>query len=248
MRRPAGAGRAGVGAPAVFAPAAHSRFVRRRGLFPKRRAPIPPGRRSLSFALYLAAFLPLSCRERLPSIGPPDSSAVGTYELVLCRRTCGFDDSSAALIRATLVLDSTKIPVPDSQADYFAIANASAWATDLRDDHPESACFVLRETTRPPQTSHGVPLVRGVPAVAVTNWRYGLDSGLVLELYRSPDAALRMEAVVSGRQLVGRTRAAGPQGEGDIGARYVTGRRMGNPEPNVCLQAAPAHWTRDRLK
>ena len=188
----------------------------------------------------------LSCHHRsIPYIGPPDSSAVGTYELVFCRQLCKMDDSGVAIIRGTLVLDSARIVIPDSQKEYFAFANEGYWATDLRHDHPESACFVLREPGRPPSSFKGRPFVReGLPAVALTNWRYTQDTiGLEFELYRSADASFGVEAQLSGGLLLGTASSGGMLHETDFGVRYVVGKRVGAPRPALCLAAAPAHWT-----
>jgi hypothetical protein len=199
---------------------------------------------------FLLAGVASACHENRPSsIGPPDSSVVGTYEVVLCRQACKFEDSAAALIRGILVLDSVRIAVPDSQKEYFEVANASWWATDPRDDHPEGACFVLHEPGRTRITSHSVPVVRGLPAVALASWRYRADSsGLVFELYRSPDASFRVRAQLSGGKMIGTARPGGHPGEAEFGVRYVAGQRIGHPDPTLCLRAAPSHWTRDSLR
>jgi len=139
----------------------------------------------------LGGILEGGCQPAAQPIGPPDSSAIGTYELAFCRRSCASDDSASVRIRGILVLDSVKVAVPDSQAEYFAVANAGSWATDLLGHNPGAACFILHEPGRPTRNSHGLPVIRGVPAVALTNWRYDADSGLILELYRSPDAAFQ---------------------------------------------------------
>jgi hypothetical protein len=197
----------------------------------------------------IAAALGACHNDRWMNIGPPDSSAVGTYQLAFCRSPCRFEDTASAAIRGVLVLDSVRIAIPDSQKEYFGVANASDFATDLRHANPEGACFALHEPSRPRATSAGMPVVRGYPGVAITNWRYSSDSsGLEFELYRSPDAAFRVTAQVSGGTLAGRARAGGMLGEGEFGVRYVIGRRVGVPNPRLCLSAAPGRWTMDSLR
>ena len=198
----------------------------------------------------IASVVLLACqKDNWTKIGPPDSSVVGTYQLAFCRRPCRFEDTASSAIRGVLVLDSVRIAIPDSQKEYFGVANASDFATDLRYSNPEGACFALHEPGRGRVTSAGMPVVRDYPGVAITNWRYSPDSsGLEFELYRSPDAAFGVNAQVSGGRLAGRASAGGMLGEGDFGVRYVIGRRVGAPNPGLCLSAAPGRWTMDSLR
>jgi hypothetical protein len=201
--------------------------------------------------LVIGASVSACSRESTPYIGLPDSSARGTYEVVFCRRLCRIEDSATAIIRGVLVLDSSRISVPDSLRDYFEHANAGEWATTLRHDNPGAACFALREPGRPQVTRAGYAVVRDwLPAVALTNWRYRRDStGLAFDLLRSPDASFGVRgAQLSGGRLVGIARTAGELYRADFGVRYMVGRRIGDPQPSLCLAAAPAHWTFDSLR
>jgi hypothetical protein len=159
------------------------------------------------------------------------------------------DDSAAAVLRGVLVLDSVRIIVPDSQSEYFAYASAGSWATDLRFDHPEAGCFALREPGRAPVRMGGRPVVRdGLIAVGLNNWRYRQDStGLVFELYRSPDASFGVDAHISSGRLVGIASGGGELYKADFGVRYVVGKRVGEPQPARCFAAAPSRWTPDSL-
>ena len=106
------------------------------------------------------------------------------------RDLCQIDDSTAAVIRGVLVLDSVRIVVPDSQKEYFAYTSAANWATDLRLAHPESGW--LRHFEQPGRSEvrmGGRPVVRDglLIAVGLNNWRYRQDStGLAFELYVAP--------------------------------------------------------------
>ena len=187
------------------------------------------------------------CDDSIPYIGTPDSSAIGTYELAFCRRSCNIEDSAAAVIRGTLVLDSVRIEVPDSQKEYFAFANGDKWAIDLRNNHPEGGCFALHEPGRLPVTTRGVPIVRdALIAVGLNNWRYRQDStGLFLELYRSPDASFDIHAQISRGRLVGIASAGGELQGADRGIKHVAGQRIGDPRPSLCFAAGPVGWTLD---
>jgi len=199
--------------------------------------------------LAIGATLP-GCKDSIPYIGLPDSSAVGTYDVVFCRRSCQIEDSAAAVIRGVLVLDSVRITIPDSLREYFTHANAGEWATDLRFENPGGACLVLHEPGHPPAKRFGYTVVRDwLPAVIVTNWRYRQDSsGLSFELYRSPDASFGVDAQLSGGRLVGITSMGGELYKADFGVKYVVGSRTGRPQPALCLEAAPTDWTLDSLR
>ena len=192
--------------------------------------------------------LVLACpNDRSADIGPPDRSAVGSYELAFCRQPCRFEDTANAVIRGFLVLDSVGIAIPDSQQDYFEVVRPfSIWVTDLHHAHLGGACFALHEPGRPRTNSAGMPMIRGYPAVAVTSWQYAADSsGLEFELLRSPDASFRIKARLSGGRVAGRARAGGMLGEQVFGVGYVVGRRVGKPDPSLCFRAAPARWAAD---
>src|SRR6266699_1539291 len=180
----------------------------------------------------------------IPYIGTPDSSVVGTYQLAFCRRACEIDDSAAAVISGILVLDSVRIAVPDSQAEFFAFSNAANWAIELSNDHPEAGCFALREPGRAPTMLGGYAIVRdAIRAVGLNNWRYRQDStGLAFELYHSPDATFGVDAQASRGRLVGIAWAGGELHGAADGVRHVAGKRIGGPQPARCFAAAPAHW------
>jgi len=190
------------------------------------------------------------CRtDRVPYLGAPDRSPVGTYEWQFCAHSCQINDSAAGVITGVLVLDSVRIAVPDSQAEFFSFATAATWAIDLRNDHHEAGCFALRDPRRPPKRIGGFEYVHdAIPAVGLNNWRYGTDStGLWLELYRSPDAFVDIHAQISGGRLAGITTAGGELQGADAGIRHIVGRRVGPPRPNLCFAAAPGRWTRARM-
>src|SRR6266576_1773751 len=185
----------------------------------------------------------VGCRnDSVPYIGPRDSSAVGTYELAFCRRSCTLEDSAASVVRGFLVLDSMRIVVPDSQAQYFAYADAGK---EQRTDPRHAGCFALHEPGRQPVTLSGAPIVHNAfYAVGRNTWHYSPDStGLVFDLYESIDASFGVEAQLSGGRLVGIASADGMLEGADDGIRHVVGKRIGAPQPARCFAAAPAHWT-----
>ena len=148
--------------------------------------------RLLTCVFVLNAGLSGCGNDGIPYIGTPDSSVVGTYQLAFCRRACEIDDSAAAVITGILVLDSVRIAVPDSQAEFFAFSNTANWAIELSNDHPEAGCFALREPGRAPTMLGGYAIVRdAIRAVGLNNWRYRQDStGLAFDIdYRYMSSA-----------------------------------------------------------
>jgi hypothetical protein len=189
--------------------------------------------------------------DRSQSHSPPDPHAVGTYEFALCNGRCSMDDSGAAIFRGILVLDSVPVAVPDSQRVYFQVATPMSVMVGA-DDRP-AGCFAIHETTKPVKWLHGAPVVRGILAVGLTHWRYSPATGLTFQFYGSPDAALSVNATISGGRLLGRVEwsaegVAEFQHEGDLGVTYISGQRFAPPDPTRCFRLAPGHWALDSLR
>lgn len=168
-------------------------------------------------------------------VPPRTAVAPGTYQVSVCPEPCTGQGVGKPAVVGTLVLTATDINLQRTVVTEF-LSDQTDFI--LYPDLKPNACFVLE--TR----SEDTPLLAGLRRVGLTRWTEA--GGVVtMTLYRSPDASDVAAAVVRGDRLL-----AGPKEEAQIRASseyrrsFLSGKRTGPPDVNVCIRAAQAELER----
>ena len=184
----------------------------------------------------------LGCRQ------PDEPPLTGTYEIALCKGACSLGDSSRVLFQGHLVLADTTLTIaqlPEAKRPYLEVVSAF-----MDVEGPLNGCFTFQPVRATRREIHGLPflLVPGartsLDPASLTHWDRRAEDTVEFTLYRSPDANHRVVAHIASGRLVGQAAwsavgVAPDEREGDIGADFVIGRRIGAADIERCIREAP---------
>lgn len=159
--------------------------------------------------------------------------ATGSYRVHLCRPSCpeassDSEDAIAVQLTVVLVADSAKLAeIPQEIREDLRKASDSM----LGAEGFPNGCF--RITHRVPETEF---YLGGMEMAGLTAWQE-MDGGFRVSLERSPDSGTWLEiSVTPGTdQLRGRGVRRLPTGRSVENWADVRGRRLGEPNTNLCL-------------
>lgn len=153
-----------------------------------------------------------------------DSDVVGTYQLLICKSDCSFQNTGAAVARGTIVLflDPLRDKDVDKLDPYLPLSVGA----------PPRACF------------HGVQSKHSgtyafIQKTGVTAWSFK-NGKLEFSLYHSPDAGYGVTLRLRGDILSGKGQSWGGGVGGSEFTRVdvVIARRVGAPNISACSPAA----------
>jgi len=149
-----------------------------------------------------------------------ESEVIGTYELLLCKSECSFENLAAAITRGTVVLFKDPLSQEDvEKLDRFHRARAEevlrACFSGVRPEHAETYAFIQK--------------------TGATTWSFE-NNVLKFGLFRSPDAGYEAELRLRGDVLSGEGHS---WGAGAGAPRFspvdvIVGRRVGPPNLSAC--------------
>jgi len=150
-------------------------------------------------------------------VKPSQDAVAGTYRIAACRQPCAPGDESQAYVVGEVVLfDSGEGTVsPRHHGLPFGL--------------PPNGCYRLRKLQDAKDSYLGIDSQAGL------HWDRDSSGTVTFALFRSPDAAYNVEAVVREATLTGVGTSSGAgvvsiDGPDD----YVVGRRIGPPDATVC--------------
>ena len=190
-------------------------------------------------ALILYAVASLSTRERMHAQnGREVPNIAGTYEVMICRRSCVPQEAGEVLTRGYLVLEPGTFPLsslPDRAQQYFR--RYTAFLALGEGEGPPNACFVFDSPA-----STGVA-TRSEP-VGVTRWKRDSADSIQIRLLRRTHTSYTAQVSVHGDELHGRGDSWNwRSGDGRAESDVVEGRRVGPADRNRCIRAAEARMT-----
>jgi hypothetical protein len=154
----------------------------------------------------------------------------GTYKIGVCPGPCNGDSAD---VRGWLIITEGQI---DTSA-FSGKERRTLLDNSMSLLHPNlkpNACFVLETVKR------DTKLLAGLIKVGLTRWDYA-DGVLSVTLYRSPDASSVAAGVVNGDEIVaGETEEARIRGSSRFRRSFLAGRRVGDPDLEVCRQGVTA--------
>lgn len=153
----------------------------------------------------------------------PESEAIGTYELLICKSECSFQNPAMAIARGTIVIFKDALSPEDiERIDRFHHARTEevlrACFYGVRSEHTDTYAFIQK--------------------TGATMWSFENNS-LKLGLFRSPDAGYEVDLQLRGNALSGEGHS---WGAGAGAPRFspvdvIVGRRVGPPRISACLPA-----------
>ena len=174
--------------------------------------------------LILLLMVPACC------LAQPYSSAAGTYELIVCKSTCSFENSQAAIARGVVVLFDNPLAQTDvEKLDPFHFAEPNEVIR---------ACYAGEEFKDAQTYAFGTN-------IGTTSWsQKGTGAVLTFSLMRSIDAGYSVDVRCSDNGFSGKGTS---WGAGVAAPRYgpdvVVGRRIGSADMAACtktsVQSAP---------
>ena len=190
---------------------------------------------------WLGLGLLAACRaadERPAEAAMPVRTPYATYELRLCRVTCGPEWPANTIRSGWVVLDSAPIalgPFPDSVRQWLEYSAMSI--SDGRERTP-NGCYLVRADRPEVKTYAGLligGLTWGEPSAGGDSVRFSL--------YGSPDAGYHVAAAFTSGGFEGAGHSwGGGAAEVDYPDDLVLGRRLGPPDPSRCGEAGLAGW------
>lgn len=153
----------------------------------------------------------------------------GTYQVVFCRHMCTMADSDTAIATGYIVLSEAPIKLtelPTKQRAYFSGLYKSVAL------HPTpNACFMM---TKP---ASGSAAAAALP-VGFTSWEIHQRT-VHLDFFRAPDSGYTLYLILDdGATVHGVGQFWSGNESGTQQTDSVTGRRIGPPRPDRCINAA----------
>jgi len=152
-----------------------------------------------------------------------DSDVIGTYQLLICKSDCSFQNTAAALARGTIVL--FRAPLREKEVEKL-----DPYYRPTRVGVAPRACFHGVQSKH--SDTYAFNLETGVTAWSFKNGK------LEFSLYQSPDAGYGVSLRLRGDVLSGKGQSwGGGVGGPEFSPDVVIGRRVGAPNISACSPA-----------